>query len=185
MQRLYQFVLVGSFLPLCWFGMMAVHEFGHVLGAFCTGGTISKVVLYPLTISRTDLSSNPHPLLVVWAGPVFGVLFPLAGLGIAVAARLAGSYLVRFFAGFCLVANGAYIGVGSFDGIGDAGDMLRHGSPIWLLWAFGVVTVPLGLLFWHRLGPHFGVGRVGQTAAFAWLALLVVVVGLELMLGGE
>jgi hypothetical protein len=143
------------------------------------------VVLHPLTISRTDLSSNPHPLFVVWAGPVLGVLLPLTGFGIAAVARMAGAYLLRFFAGFCLVANGAYIAVGSFDGIGDAGDMLRQGSPIWLLWAFGVVTVPLGLLLWHRLGPYFGVGRVSWGAAFACLALLVLVVGLELLFGGE
>ena len=54
---------------------------------------------------------------------------------------------------------------------------------------FGAVTVPLGLLLWHRLGSHFGLGeargRVSQTAAVVTLLLLVVLVGLELLLGGE
>ena len=63
------------------------------------------------------------------------------------------AYLLQFFAGFCLIANGAYIGIGSFGKIGDAGDkLLRHGSPIWSLWLFGAVCFPFGLvpLEWPR-----------------------------------
>src|SRR5262249_42107661 len=167
MARFPQFVLVGSTLLLSWLAMMAVHEAGHFTAALLTGGTVFKVVLHPLTISRTDLSCNPHPLVVAWAGPALGVLLPLAAFGIAAAARMAGAYLLRFFAGFCLVANGAYIAVGSVEGVGDAGDLLRHGGRACPLWAFGAVTVPLGLL-WHRLGPHFGLeearGRVSKAA---------------------
>jgi hypothetical protein len=50
-----------------------------------------------------------------------------------------------------LIANGAYIGAGSLHGVGDAGDMLRHGSPRWLLVLFGVACVIAGLWIWHRL----------------------------------
>src|SRR5437870_4523012 len=117
--------------------MQAVHEAGHVLGAWLTGGDVVKVVLHPLTISRTELGHDPHPTIVVWAGPVFGVCFPLLAWGLAAAVRLPGSFVLRFFAGFCLIANGAYLAGGSFDGIGDCGVMLRNGTPIWLLWLFG------------------------------------------------
>jgi hypothetical protein len=100
------------------------------------------------------LSHNPHPLVVAWAGPVL----PLAAFGIA-AAKMPGAYLLRSFAGFSLVANGAYLGAGS------------------------------GLLLWHRLGPHFGLGegrgRVSRAAAVVTLVLLALVVSLELVLGGE
>ena len=92
--RLHQALLMGSTLVLSWLGMMAVHEFGHVLGAWLSGGTIAKVVLHPLTISRTDLAHNPHPLLVVWAGPAVGVLLPLLAWG-AAAGWDAGSRLTR------------------------------------------------------------------------------------------
>lgn len=189
MNRLRQVVLIGSLLPLCWLGMMAVHESGHVVGAWLSGGTVAWVVLHPFTISRTDLFRNPQPLVVAWAGPVFGVLFPLAALGIAVATRIPWAFLLRFFAGFCLVANGAYIGIGSFERIGDAGDLLRHGSSISELWAFGALTVLLGFLCWHGLGPHFGLGasggKVDRVAPFVCLAFLVLVVILELLFGGE
>ena len=187
MRRADQFVLIGSAVPLAWLAMMAVHEAGHVLGALLTGGTVKVVVLHPLTISCTVLSHNPHPLLVTWAGPVLGVLIPLAAFGVAAALRMPGAYLLRFFAGFCSIANGAYIGVGSIERIADAGDMLRHGSQTWHLWLFGAVTIPLGLLLWHRLGPYFGLGKargqVSRGAAIACLVLLVLVAGLEFVLG--
>jgi hypothetical protein len=187
--RWHQCILIGSLLPLSWLGMMVVHEFGHVLGALVSGGTVCKVVLHPFTISRTELSHNPHPLAVVWAGPLVGVLLPLAALGLARVMTMPGRYLLRFFAGFCLIANGVYIGVGSFDGVGDCGEMLRQGSAPWHLWAFGALTAPVGLWLWHGQGPHFGLGKtpglVHPTAAYVCLALLVAVVMVEIMIGGE
>jgi hypothetical protein len=146
------------------------------------------VVLHPLTISRTDLAENPAPLFVVWAGPIVGVVLPVAVWGLAALLRVPGAYLLRFFAGFCLIANGAYIAAGSFDRVGDCKDMLHHGSPMWLLWAFGAVTIPLGLWLWHRQGPHFGLdrarGRVSKRAAYATLAGFLSLALVELLLGG-
>jgi hypothetical protein len=188
-QRLHQVVLIGSAILASWLGMQAVHEFGHVAGAWLTGGRVARVVLHPLTISRTDLARNPHPLLVVWAGPVLGCLLPLAAWSLAAALRWPWAYLPRFFAGFCLVANGAYIAVGSLDRVGDAGVMLRHGSPAWWLWAFGAVAVPAGLWLWHRQGPHFGLGSVGgkvsPAAAYGCLAVLLALLTLGLVVDGE
>ncbi|MFZ5833635.1 MAG: hypothetical protein ACOY3P_26400, partial [Planctomycetota bacterium] len=125
--RIYQIALIASTLLACWLGMQVVHELGHVLGAWATGGAVERVVLHPLTISRTDLAYNPHPLAVVWMGPLVGVVLPLIAWATAAGARMPLVFLLRFFAGFCLVANGAYIGGGSFDRIGDCGEMLRHG----------------------------------------------------------
>jgi hypothetical protein len=184
MRRFHQVLLIGSFLPLCWFGMMAVHELGHVVGVLATGGAVAKVVLYPLTISRTDVSVNPCPLLVVWTGPIVGVVL-LVGLAIlARVGKLRCAYLLRFFAGFCLIANGCYVGLGSFGGVGDAGDMLRLGSPIGCLWLFGLATVPFGFYLWNGLGPNFGLGsaqgKVDHRAAYLCLALLLLTLLMEL-----
>jgi hypothetical protein len=129
-----------------------------VLGAWATGGHVERVVLHPLAISRTDVSPNPNPLMVVWAGPQIGTLLPLVLWSSAAALRMPGAFILRFFAGFCLVANGAYIGIGSFWEIGDSGDMLRSGSAPWQLWLFGAIAIPLGLMLWHRQGRHFGIG---------------------------
>jgi len=165
--------------------MQAVHELGHVAAALATGGTVTKVVLHPMAISRTDTSGSSHPALVVWAGPAIGVALPLAMLAVFTAAKWKWDYLVQFFAGTCLIANGAYLGVGSFQRVGDAGDLIRQGRPMWSLWLFGMVAVPLGVYLWHGLGPRFGLGRaegkVDRVAARFSGALLLVVVVLELL----
>src|SRR3954447_21268779 len=153
--------------------MQVVHELGHVLGARAGGERVERVVLQPLTISRTDASHDRHPLLVVWGGPLVGVILPLGALAVTRLFRSDWTYLLRFFAGFCLVANGVYLGVGSFEGVGDAGDLLRYRAPGWQLIAFGLACVPCGLFLWHGLGPHFGrgeaKGRVDRRAALGTL----------------
>jgi hypothetical protein len=187
--RLHQGILILATLLGSWLGMQAIHEAGHVLGAWLTGGRVARVVLRPLTISRTDLADNPHPLIVVWAGPIFGVFAPLLLWAIAVWLRLPGAFLLRFFAGFCLLANGLYIGVGSFDRIGDCGEMLRHGSRPWHLWLFGILTAPPGLWLWHGQGPHFGLGLkarpVSRGCAWASLIACLALLALGFLIGGE
>ena len=96
------------------------------------------------------------------------------------------TFWLRFFAGFCLIANGAYLAVGSFDRIGDAGDLMTHGAPIWLLWLFGLTTIPAGLRLWHGLGPQFGLGQDGHPVSWRTATLnathLIVIVTVEVWL---
>jgi Peptidase M50B-like len=183
--RLFQITLVLSTLLLCWIWMMIVHEFGHVLMAWTCGETITKVVLHPLAISRTDTTHDKHPLLVIWGGPVLGSLIPLAALLAAHFLRFRFVYLCRFFAGFCLISNGAYLGVGSFASIGDAGDLARAGCPQSVMIVFGVVCSATGLWLWNGLGPHFGLnqakGKVDRSAALAMPAILLITVIVELL----
>jgi hypothetical protein len=188
-KRLHQIVLIVSTILGSWLGMQAIHELGHMLGAWVTGGRVARVVLHPLTISRTDLADNPSPLAVVWAGPIFGVATPLLLWTVAAALRLRVAFVLRFFAGFCLLANGLYIGVGSFDRVGDCGDMLRHGSAIWQLWLFGAITAPVGLWLWHGQGPHFGLGQakgeVSPSIAYSSLFVCLALLALGFVVGGE
>ena len=185
MKRQHQLLLIAATLAFSWLAMQAVHEFGHIAAAVVSGGRIDDVVLYPTKISYTRLISNPHPLFVAWMGPVVGVVLPCLAFVVARALRSRRQYLFQFFAGFCLIANGAYLGFGSLGRIGDAGDIIRQGSPIWLLWLFGVVTIPVGFVLWNGLGPSFGLGpsagQVDRAAAYLMLALLVIITGLELL----
>lgn len=159
MPRVWQGILISSMLLGSWLGMQAIHELGHVLGAWLAGGSVENVVLHPLTISRTDVRESPHPLLVTWAGPIVGAAAPMLAWLLALLMNVPGRFLLRFFAGFCLIANGAYLGFGSFEGIGDCGDLLRSGAAAWQLWLFGSVTMPLGFWLWSGLGAEFGIGR--------------------------
>ena len=169
--------------------MMIVHEFGHVLAAWASGGTVAKVVLHPLEFSRTDLAENPHPLFVAWGGAAGGTILPLCFLWIAKSNRLTMFYLFQFFAGFCLVVNGIYLGAVSFMNAADAGDLMRHGTPHWVLVLFGIATVPLGFCLWNGLGPHYGLGQAGghvsrRDAIVTFLLLLAVVV-IEVLVGSR
>lgn len=152
MQRFHQLLFASCLIALCWLGMMAVHELGHIVGAVATGGKVVRVVLHPLTISRTDVAPNPRPGVVVWMGPIVGCVVPLAMLMLVPRRWTVWWNIARFFAGFCLIANGAYIGLGSFAQVGDCGEMLRTGTPLWVMMAFGVATAPAGFYLWHRLG---------------------------------
>ena len=187
--HLYQFVLIASTLGSCWLGMQIAHELGHVLTAYATGETVSKVALHPLIISRTDVSHDRHPLLVIWGGPAIGSLLPLVLLAVAKSLRCGLFYLFQFFAGFCLIANGVYLGVGSFGGVGDAGDLLRHGSPQWTLIAFGLVCTPAGLWLWNGLGPHYGLGNskgeVDRRAVRWAIGLVLTIVVVEILVGSR
>lgn len=173
-------VLASVTLLLSWLLMQAVHEFGHVCGALATGGTVRRVVLVPWELSRTDLQMNPQPLVVCWSGPILGVVLPIVVWLILYGRGASSAFWFRFFAGFCLIANGAYLGVGVWTHDGDAGDLLRYGAPVWNLCVFGIVTVVAGFFFWHRLGAAFGFGAEAQVVsqraanmALIWLLFVV------------
>jgi hypothetical protein len=166
-------VLITGTLIASWLGMQAVHEFGHILATHLTGGRVANVALHPLGISRTDIADNKSPLVVAWAGSIFGALAPLVAWQLAAACNSPLAFLLRFFAGSCLVANGFYLGLGSFGRIGDCGEILRHGSTPWQLWLFGLVTVPAGFALWHGQGPHFGLGQSHTIARQATMAAII------------
>lgn len=186
--RRHQVLLIVSTILGSWLGMQLIHECGHVLGAWLSGGSVARVNLSPLTLSRTDVHANPRPLAVAWAGPLVGVLAPLLIWGIAQVARRSWAFVLRFFAGFCLIANGLYLGIGSLDRVGDCDDLLRHGAKVWQLWLFGCCTAPLGLWLWHRQGRHFGLapgasGRVHRGTAYGTMIACMILLALGYVVG--
>ena len=168
-----------------WWLMMASHEVGHLIATLLTGGRIDRIDLSPIGFSQTHLTRTPHPAIVVWAGPVFGVLDALSGWLLArwwarsdeTIAWMMPAF--TFLVGFCLIANGLYIGVGWFDRVGDTGEMLRTGTPVAAMVAFGVVFTAIGLALWNQLGPWLGVKQLRDGPARALLVAsgVVLVVG--------
>jgi len=166
--------------------MMVVHELGHVLHLAFTGGTVDYVVLHPLAISYTHPGKNPHPLIVAWGGMVWGCAIPLGLFAIVRAVARPLAYLAAFFAGFCLMANGAYLAGDAFMQGGDGRELVAYGSPPWLLVMVGLVGVAGGLYLWNGLGPRFGLGlargNVDRRAAIGTFLALIATIVLELVL---
>ena len=151
--RLVRILLAPVVVYAGWLGMMAVHEAGHVLHAAASGGRVRRVDVPLMGFSQTHYTTNPQPHFVAWGGAVWGCVIPLLLLGAIALAR--GPRRLRqaaqCFAGFCLIANGAYLGVGWRMRVGDAGDLRDHGTPLWVMIAFGLVAAGAGMLLWHRL----------------------------------
>lgn len=193
-QSSWRLLLLLSTGLFSWLAMMIVHELGHVVHAWLSGGTVDRVVLHPLAISRTDVLPNPHPLFVVWGGPLWGCGLPLV-IWLAVRRIKTRSAtdgrgfigaLAGFFAGFCLIANGGYLGAGVWHPVGDARRLLELGTFSWMLAVFALFTLPAGFWLWHGLGPEFGLGRTPRTvdpkAALSMTAAVILIVLLELAL---
>ncbi len=158
-QRVAKVLLLIAFGALCWYGFMAVHESGHVLAAWVSGGSVERVVLHPLQFSRTDLGSNPHPVFVALAGAVWGCVLPLGAWLVARGLKWKYAVLLRAFAGFCLVANGSYLGAAFILPVGDAEDLIRLGVPVAAFAVPGIAVFAAGLWVWDGLFERLGFGK--------------------------
>ncbi|WP_237607483.1 hypothetical protein [Roseimaritima sediminicola] len=90
-------------LVVSWVVMAFTHEAGHLLGGMVCGATLTDFDLAPWRMPYSLHAPDPHPLVTLWAGPLFGVAAPLL-----VAAILRKSW-GWFVADFCLLANGGYL----------------------------------------------------------------------------
>lgn len=58
-----------------WLAMMALHECGHILHAWLSGGDVQRVTIPLWGFSITEFGRNPHPAFVAWGGAVREILF--------------------------------------------------------------------------------------------------------------
>lgn len=137
--------------------MLALHELGHVAHALISGGRIAGITFPLLGFSQTIVHPNPRPIFVVWGGPVIGSLLPVLACALLRLARVNIPHVLRFFTGFCLIANGGYVGVGWRMSSGDAADMRELGTPVWTMIVFGLTCVTAGLWLWHHTQGIAGV----------------------------
>ena len=165
MNRVFQTLLIVSTVALSWLLMMALHELGHLWHGWLSGARLAAVHLPLVGFSRTDFVVNPNPLFVVWGGPLWGCLLPLALWGGVRLLAKPYAYLAAWFAGFCLIANGGYLLGGAFlaGGADDGGVILQHGGARWQLLVFGVLAIAAGAASLERPRPIFWLrGESGQ-----------------------
>ncbi len=181
-----QIILVLSTLVASWYGMMLVHELGHVLAAWGTGSRVAEVRVPFIGLSQTEMAEYRHAAWVVGMGPIVGVAVP--ALVWVLAWWLFGTRaepLPRFFAGFCLVANGGYMVSALAFPVGDAADLVALGVPGWATGVPGLVAAGAGLAVWHGLGRAFGFGGgvIPRQMLFAAVVWMLVVIGVVAAVG--
>jgi hypothetical protein len=147
--RVIQFAVL---IYLCWLGMMAVHESGHIIHTWLAGGIVSHVSFPLIGFSQTHVTYNPAPAFVAGGGFVWGSLIPLLFLLLSYFLHARFYRLMQFFTGFCLIANGLYLAIGWTMIAGDGHDLHRLGTPVWGMILTGTMLLCSGLYLWHRLG---------------------------------
>ena len=137
-------LLVVPVALLYWLAMMLVHELGHALGAKLTGATIVSLDIRPGKISSIIVLPNPRPSFVLWAGFLFGWIFPFIGFPFWNVQRFYVGRLLQGFAHFCLVAGGTYLAVGGGEQLSDTGKLITLGWPHLLLMSVGATVAIVG-----------------------------------------
>lgn len=120
--------------------MIMIHELGHILGGWCSGGVLQEYDLVPWRIPFSLFAPNPHPLITLWSGPILGAVLPLLL-----------AWLVRrnwgwFIAYFCLLANGSYMALGWYSGDRylDTPQLLNQGAHPFTIVLYCLVTISVG-----------------------------------------
>lgn len=151
---------ISLLLAASWYAMMLVHELGHVIAAWSTGSRVEAVRVPWLGFSQTIVPTTDWPRVVAAGGPALGSALPmLAWLIMRSVPRIrrgTACAIARFFAGFCLLANGAYIGSAVLLPVGDSEDLVRMGVPAWMLALIGWSAAAAGVAIWNGTAKNFG-----------------------------
>ena len=166
-------VLLGAF-SFGYNAAHAIHELGHALAMWATGGSVTRLMLHPFSWSQISYGAPPTcPLLIAWAGVVFA---SSCGLLLLVVIRpWRGAWTVPLaITGLCtLVVNGLYLTVDSlFLAGGDATQLILHGTPRPFVILTGVGLTALGLAVGHLLLP-----RIGLTATDGVVSRIAILEG--------
>lgn len=141
--RILRFVLL---LVSSWIFLTFTHEVGHIVGGWCSGGTLETADLRPWHLPYSIFDPDPKPLATLWCGPILGVVVPL---GLALAIR---REWIWFIANFCVLANGAYLATAwiSGDRYLDTPQLLEHGAHPLTIGLYCALTIGFGYLGFRR-----------------------------------
>jgi len=135
--RWFHFALL---LLLSWSVMVVVHESGHIVCGWVSGGTLQQADVAPWSLPYSSFAPDPHPLITLWGGPVLGAILPL------VVALLVRRNWMWFIAHFCLLANGSYLAIAWFTGERhlDTARLLAQGAHPVTIALYCVATIGVG-----------------------------------------
>ena len=136
----------GLLLAASWCAMTFVHESGHVVCGWASGGTLQDADLAPWHLPHSNFDPDPHPLVTLWGGPILGAAVPLV---VALAVRRGWAWFIAYF---CVLANGSYLAVAWVTGESylDTARLLQNGAHPATVAGYCVVTIGAGYFGFRR-----------------------------------
>lgn len=127
-------------LGVSWTVMAWTHEGGHIVGGWLMGGHLQYAELRPWLLPYSHFEPDPQPLVTLWAGPIFGAVVPWR------IALMVPRVHTRFIAGFCLLANGAYLATAAYagDALLDTTKLLAAGAWSVSIGMYCLITITVG-----------------------------------------
>lgn len=135
-------LLAVPLLGWAWLSCMLIHELGHVLGAWATGGRLVLVNVRPFVFSTTLVEPNPMPGVVLWSGFLLGWLVALFAIPLwRVHVHPVGP-IAKAWSAYCWLSMGSYLALAMGERFSDTGLLLKLGwSPLLLCCVGGGVAV--------------------------------------------
>ena len=138
----------------------AIHELGHAVATWITGGEVYGIELHPFLPGRCSHSATAYPGLTTWGG--VGLSMLIGASLVALLWKRRGPRLAPVFAlgVFSLIGSGSYFVVGLFFRFGDPWYLVDHlgASPVLAL-VPGLFFVCVGVVICSMLlGSVFGIG---------------------------
>lgn len=150
--------IFGSF-SFGWAYGTVLHELGHAIAVWATGGVVQEITINPLSWSYTFYSGViNYPQLVTWSGLILGSAM---GLFIFFLVRKWTSYfLVPFlFLGLApLLLGGGYYLVDTFvSTTGDAYSLIQAGVSKYIVLSVAFITLALGTYYMIQITDRLGI----------------------------
>lgn len=144
--RRYKWLQWPVLLAISWVVMTQVHEWGHVIGGYLSGGQLIALDVWPWHLPLSIFEPDPQPLITLWSGLLLGIAVPFM---VALVFRMPE---VWFVSHFCWLANGSYISLAwiSGDRYLDTTKLLEHGAPAWSIGLYCLVSIGVGYVGFKR-----------------------------------
>ena len=133
-----------------WLSSMFLHEMGHIISGWLSGGEFRYIDVYPFHFSTTILQPNPHPALVTWSGLLLGWTLPLLTIPLWKIEWAAIGATLQSWSAYCWLAFGAYLALAAGESLSDTGQLLTEGWPLAVLIAVGLTVAIFGYLCGRR-----------------------------------
>lgn len=142
------FLLFGSFVFARFFATF-LHEHGHAIAAWATGGKVYRIVFHPFSWSYVNhyVSKAEYRNSIIWAGPLFAVFIGLLLIMIVWRWRRPSLLPVLMAGVVACTKDGAYLIISCLANIrGDGAILVKHGTPLVVVVAVGVILFAIGIV---------------------------------------